>query len=513
MSELDDLKRNIIENQKVIDELNRKTREVNIIQEISSEINSILDLSGILSSILKSLERVFQFKHSLILLINEDGDSLKVTASHGYPEKGIGAEVKFGQGVIGVVAKRKKIMRMGNIGVQLAYNSSVRQQMEDSGKQEILKDKIKLPGLPKLQSQVAIPLLAKDKLIGVLAVESELTNVFDERDELIITIIANQAASAIENARLYELEKLRISQLHAVNEDLRKLNESLEEKVEERTLEVLKQKEIVEEKNRQVLASITYAKRIQNTILPSVQYLNENMPEHMIFYRPKDIVSGDFYWVNKKDDKLFVGAIDCTGHGVPGALVSIVAHSNLQRAIHIFKLRTPAELLDLLNEAVKNSFHKQGEEELRDGMDIALFSLDREKRMLEFSGANNSLYIINSARKTWPENSIQFGDEMPGVEIKGDKQPIGYFATNKKFTQHSIVLETGDVLYVFSDGYEDQFGGPRNKKFMSKRLKELLISVHQLPMEKQKKLIEQSLQYWKGDNEQTDDILIIGVKI
>src|ERR1051326_1476036 len=157
MPEADDLKNRISENQKVIDDLNRKTREVKIIQEISSEINSVLDLDSILSSILISLDRTFDFKHSMLLLLNESNETLIVTASHGYEEKGIGAKVNLGEGIIGVVAKRKKIMRMGNIGMQMAYTQTVREQFEQSGRADLLKDKILLPGLKNLQSQVAIP--------------------------------------------------------------------------------------------------------------------------------------------------------------------------------------------------------------------------------------------------------------------------------------------------------------------------------------------------------------------
>ena len=270
--------------------------------------------------------------------------------------------------------------------------------------------------------------------------------------------------------------------------------------------------EIIRKKNKDITDSITYAKRIQNTILPSEKYLQEYLQDYFIFYQPKDIVSGDFYWVNQKDDKLFFAAIDCTGHGVPGALVSMVAHANLQRAVTLFKLRTPAEILDLLNESVQDVFNQQGEG-IRDGMDIALCGLNREKMQLEFSGANNSLYIINSNRKFFPENSIPLGEELPGVEIPGDSQPIGFFENGKKFSNTIIDLQKGDMLYIFSDGYADQFGGPKGKKFMTRKFKELLVSIHQQPLAKQKNLLEQSLRYWRANIEQVDDILVIGVRV
>ncbi len=512
MSERDELKDRIAENQKVIDELNRKTREVKIIQEISAEINSSIDLGTILSSILTSLDRTFDFKHSMLLLLDERSATLDVTASHGYPDKGIGAKVKVGEGIIGVVAKRKKIMRMGNIGMQVAYTQTVREQFEKAGQKDLLMERIKLPGLKNVQSQVAIPLLAKEKLIGVLAVESERSNVFDERDELIITILANQAASAIENARLYEAEKLRILQLNEANEALKKLNEQLEDKVKERTAEVLKQKELVEIKNKEISDSIVYAKRIQNTILPAWSYCDEHLQDYFIFYLPKDVVSGDFYWVNKKDTKLFFAAVDCTGHGIPGALVSMVAHANLQRAVTIFALRDPAAILDFQNDSLRDGFNKHGEG-IRDGMDIALCALDRENMELEFAGANNSLFIINEARKDFPDGALRFEDELPGCEIEGDSQPVGLFENGKKFTNSTLAVQKGDVLYLFSDGYADQFGGPKGKKFMTKKFKELLCSIHKQPMAKQQKLLEQTFNHWKGSLEQVDDVLVIGIRV
>lgn len=507
-----EIKQKVIENQQIIDELNRKTREVKIIQEISSEINSSLDLQTILHSMLESLDRIFQFQHSMLLLLDEQEDTLRVTASHGYADPGIGAEVKLGHGIIGVVAKRRKIMRMGNIATQMAYTAVVRTQFLEQGQAGQLTEAVKLPGLPNLQSQVAIPLMVKEKLIGVLAVESESPNIFDAGDELIITIIANQAAGAIDNARLYEKEKKQNKELNAAHEALKKLNDSLEEKVIERTAELYLQKELVEHKNKEILDSITYAKRIQNTILPPRSYMEEHLGEHFVYYRPKDIVSGDFYWVNKKDDQLLFAAIDCTGHGVPGALVSIVAHANLQRAVTLFGLREPAGILDKLNEAVQEGFNNNGEG-INDGMDIALCGLDRDTGILNFSGANNALYLFNADRTSWPEKGTPLGEGIPGIEIKGDKQPIGYFEHQSHFTNHAIQTQKGDVVYLFSDGYADQFGGPNGKKLTRRRFKDLLNKIFQLPVAEQQRALDKAFLDWKGEGEQVDDILVIGVQI
>jgi signal transduction histidine kinase len=220
------LRQQILENQKIIDDLNkslsRKTQEVRIIQEIASEMNATLELDQILHIILESMDNIFGYKHAMILLLDEDGNTLKVAASRGYPASGVGAEVKVGQGVIGIVAKRKKIMRMGNVGTQVAYFSAVRSKVEEAGM--AVSDRPNLPGLPNVQSQVAIPLVLRDQLVGVFAVESPEQSLFDERDEALITILAAQAASAIHNARLYGA--------------VTRLNETLEEKVLSRTKEL-----------------------------------------------------------------------------------------------------------------------------------------------------------------------------------------------------------------------------------------------------------------------------------
>lgn len=492
MSQPDDIKRQVVENQKIIDDLNRKSREIKIIQEISSEINSILDLSQILNSILLSLDRIFEFKHSMLLLLEENKEELRVYASHGYKNSGIGARVKVGQGIIGVVAKRNKLMRMGNVAAQMAYTATVKAQFQAAGQSTQITENAKLPGLPNLQSQVAIPLQVKGELIGVLAVESEQANIFDERDELIIGIVANQAASAIENARLFEAERKALA-------EVKELNETLEKKVIERTAEVVAQKNIIEEKNKSITDSIRYAKRIQDSILPREAFVGENMPDSFFLSMPKDIVSGDFYWVNHKHGKLFFSAIDCTGHGVPGAFVSIVAHANLQRAVLLFGLDTPAEILDKLNEEVQNSFaYAGGEEHIKDGMDIALCAFDRENNKLEFAGANNPMYLIREGNLT---------------EIKGDKQPVGHHIFSQKFSNHVFDVKPGDIIYLFSDGYADQFGGEKNKKFTYKRFKELLLSISGMPMMAQKEVLERTIREWKGSEEQVDDILLIGMRV
>lgn len=280
---------------------------------------------------------------------------------------------------------------------------------------------------------------------------------------------------------------------------LQKQNQILEDRVEERTREVVEQKKIIEEKNKDITSSIRYAKRIQNALLPAKHYMDEHMGDYFVLFKPKDIVSGDFYWVNKKENKLLFASIDCTGHGVPGAFVSLVAHANLQRAIVLHKLRIPSEILDDINESVLDVFSRSGQtEDIKDGMDISLCALDTENMKLEFSGANHPMLLIRDGKLR---------------EIKGDKQPIGQYVFIKDFTNHEIELQKGDIIYLFSDGYGDQFGGKDGKKFKRSRLKEMLLANSKHPMNEQKKILDDTIENWRGNLEQIDDILVMGVKI
>ena len=232
----------ILENQKIIDDLNarleRKSDEVRIIQQVSAELTSTLDLDKVLGLILDAMDSVLGFEHSMILLADGAGETLTVAASRGYDEAGIGAKVSMGQGVLGVVAKRQRMMRMGNLGSQRAYLSSVRRQMEAAGASEGFTEVVAPPGLNNAESQIGIPLVVHDRLVGVFGVESVKPNAFDELDELLLSIVANQVANAIDNARLHAAEVERSGQLDVANSELSQLNATLESKVEARTSEL-----------------------------------------------------------------------------------------------------------------------------------------------------------------------------------------------------------------------------------------------------------------------------------
>jgi serine phosphatase RsbU (regulator of sigma subunit) len=268
--------------------------------------------------------------------------------------------------------------------------------------------------------------------------------------------------------------------------------------------EISAQKIYIEQRNLEVMDSIKYASRIQNAILPPAEQMKKLMPEHFVLYMPKDIVSGDFYWVEEKGDYLFFAVVDCTGHGVPGAFMSIVGRNGLNDAVSVMGLTTAADILNFLNKYVNETLHQKFENStIRDGMDIALCVFNKKTRVIDFAGANNPLWIHKA-------NTYDL------FEVNGDKQPIGNFiglGNEKPFTKKTIEIARGDTVYLFSDGYADQFGGPKGKKMKYKRLKDLIISVCREKTEKQREELMKNFNSWKGDLEQLDDVCVIGVKI
>jgi serine phosphatase RsbU (regulator of sigma subunit) len=254
------------------------------------------------------------------------------------------------------------------------------------------------------------------------------------------------------------------------------------------------------QKNKDITDSITYAKRIQQAILPTDKFVKDLLPESFVLYKPKDIVSGDFYWVAQWGNHLLFAAVDCTGHGVPGAFMSIVGQNLLNQAVNEHGLTKPNLVLNALNKGVSRTLGKNEDSQIKDGMDIALCALDKKRMILEFAGAYNPLWLLRN-------NEI--------IEIKGNKFPIGSFIDNsiQNFTNNEIQLQSGDILYIFTDGYADQFGGEKGKKFKYKNIKKILLENRNETMDRQKEILDKTLEKWKGDLEQLDDILFMGVKI
>jgi serine phosphatase RsbU (regulator of sigma subunit) len=267
--------------------------------------------------------------------------------------------------------------------------------------------------------------------------------------------------------------------------------------IEAKEKETKQQKHLIEDKQKEILDSITYAKRLQQAILPSAEFIANNLPNSFVLYKPKDIVAGDFYWAEQIKDLFFIAAADCTGHGVPGAMVSVVCSTALNRTVKEFALTDTAKILDKTRELVIETFEKSNAE-VKDGMDISLLCIDKQNQKIFWSGANNPLWYIQ-------DNAL--------AEIKADKQPVGKSYDIKSFTTNQIDYKTDTIFYLFTDGLADQFGGPKGKKFKYKQFEEMLASINKQPMTEQAHIIEKKFDEWKGTLEQVDDVCVIGIKI
>lgn len=310
--------------------------------------------------------------------------------------------------------------------------------------------------------------------------------------------------------------------------ELEALYNDLEKKVRERTAEISQQKEeieaqrdqieiqrdemmetnrnlqvaykAIEEQKSNIEDSIHYAKRIQTAILPSSSQLNEVIRKHFVLYKPKDIVSGDFYWAAKKNKRSVVVVADCTGHGVPGAFMSLIGNTLLNKIVNENGITDPAEILNQLRDEIIKSLKQTGNDlESKDGMDVVVCSFDEDMRSVEFAGANNPLYLVRN-------------NEL--LITKGDKQPVGYFiGGHKPFNNHKIKLEAGDHLYMFTDGYQDQFGGEYDRKFMVRNFKKLIVEINQKSLQEQKEQLVNTMENWMVRTKQIDDMLIMGIRV
>ena len=264
------------------------------------------------------------------------------------------------------------------------------------------------------------------------------------------------------------------------------------------TQSIVEQNRVIALKNRDITDSINYARKIQESLLPHIEQIQEALPNSFVYYKPRDIVSGDFYWFQEIDGKLLLSAVDCTGHGVPGALMSMIGFSKLNEISHKNN-PDPGYILEKLDEGVREALNtKRYDHESKDGMDMALCSFDLKNKKVQYSGAFRPLIKIN-------------GENIE--ETKGNRYPIGGGSSYIKngFTTHEFDINEGDCFYMFSDGFPDQFGGPKDKKFMNKKFKELLQEIQSLLPKEQIFRLDTELKNWKGETEQVDDILVIGV--
>lgn len=324
-------------------------------------------------------------------------------------------------------------------------------------------------------------------------------------------------------ARYREIQREKIqaqieaySHLERLNEVTKNQKERLEKIVVQRTTEIRKTSQQLEEKNKEIIDSITYAKRIQEAILPSDEYFYQQLPKSFVLYLPKDIVAGDFYWMELMGNKVLFAAADCTGHGVPGAMVSVVCNNALTRAVREYGLSSPADILDVVAIMVEENF-KNSVQQVKDGMDISLCAYDPATHELEWAGANNPIWIVTKRDLSdIADRHLEYeGDEsdLHLYEIKGDKQPIGSYAHRVDFTNHKIQLEKGDRVYVFSDGFADQFGGEKGKKYKTRRFKEFVLRIQDHEIHLQKDIFLDEFRTWQGDLQQLDDVCVIGFAV
>jgi serine phosphatase RsbU (regulator of sigma subunit) len=364
--------------------------------------------------------------------------------------------------------------------------------------QEIQRLQIKRQDDEALVLQKTNESLEKDKILK----ETELKNEKFARKMAVwlgvlmvlvaVIILFSLISSRKKNQKLAESKK----QIEKINTDLETKNTEVLIQNEK----IVQQKNIIEQKNQSITDSIQYASRIQTAVLPPIDFISEWGIENFILYNPKDIVSGDFYWGLKKDNKIIIAAGDCTGHGVPGAFMSMLGHAFLDEIVNTKKIENAATILNLLRDEIINTLKQKGTVgETRDGMDISLFILDLKNSRIDFAGANNPLYLIRDGNLT---------------KIPGDRMPIGiHFTTFTPFTNQSIDIIKDDHLYIFSDGYADQFGGPNGKKYMYKPFQYLLLLNYDKPMDIQKEILYATFESWKGEREQVDDVLVIGIHI
>jgi serine phosphatase RsbU (regulator of sigma subunit) len=344
-----------------------------------------------------------------------------------------------------------------------------------------------------------------------------------QKQQLIILIIVIVATSLISMLLLYIYRRLQITKkqkliieeqsllLNEVNNELTQTNEELAAQRDE----IERQKYFVEEKNHEITQSIQYAQKIQAAILPSEEMFKNTLPDSFILFKPKDIVSGDFYWLSDREDYVFYATADSTGHGVPGGFMSMLGTALLNEIIDERKIKDCGEVLTLMREKIMQALKQTGDSESKDGMDMVLIRIDKKTLEMEYAAANNSFYLVsNKQLAVGNENCKLKTENCQLLEMPCDKMPVGvYHFEVKPFNTFKHQLHKGDIIYTYTDGYADQFGGEKGKKYTYKRLREKLIAISEKPLTEQKVSLESEFESWKGDNEQIDDVCLLGVRV
>lgn len=320
----------------------------------------------------------------------------------------------------------------------------------------------------------------------------------------------------------YRAKKKANILLSEQNAEINQKNEEIKAQRDEITTQrdfVIRQKEMIEASHQRITDSINYAQLIQSALLPAKEVISELLPEHLIYYKPRDIVSGDFYWVKKIKNYVVVVAADCTGHGVPGAFMSMLGIAFLNEIARREDVNTAADILNILRKEIKTSlFQKKQEDKANDGMDMSVLFFDKEKMQAHYAGAKNPLYIFRQNQKAENiENSgkviVKENDDNVFIQVKGDSQSVSLTPSEKEFTNHKVKLLPGDMIYMFSDGYIDQISSLTNRRYTTTRFNNLLLDIYKEPVDKQFSLLEKTYNEWRKDNEQIDDIVILGIRV
>ncbi|MBC7865071.1 MAG: SpoIIE family protein phosphatase [Bacteroidia bacterium] len=398
-------------------------------------------------------------------------------------------------------------LRTGYKGFILAAFTCLFILFSFSAKAQYVSPKVKLEAAENTISKLSEAIKERDKVIH------DQKYLLEKKDREILTVQNSVKRLEINTAKMKEASKHQDSFLNvfllaallalvavAILFVTLKDKKSLFKKLEEKTAIINKGAEDLQQKNKEVTDSIKYARKIQDVMLPTINEMKAKLPKSFVFYKPKDIVSGDFFWITEVNQKVFFATADCTGHGVPGALMSMLGISRLNEIVNEKDILSPAKILNELKSSIINSLSKtESGAGMQDGMDISLFCYDKRKMKLTYAAANNGIYIIR-------EDKI--------ISLEADKQPVGTSPReHMPFKESSFDLMESDLIVTYTDGFADQFGGPKGKKFKYKQLQQLLMEVKNKPVSVIPELMNRVFLKWKGKLEQVDDVLIVGVRI
>ncbi len=445
------------------DQLENAYANIQLLSDIGRQITARLFHKEIIQSVYENIQKVMPADAFGVALFDEDANNLTVS---GFIEDG--EILPFH--VLELNDKNELAVKSFNEQREIIIHNL---------QQEYLKYMEEKPNVSfgkTTASVIYLPLILGERKIGVITAQSYKQNVFDSEDLSILRSLATYIVIALDNSQAYT-------------------------QIEKQKQEIDINRIALQSKNKDITDSINYAKRIQHALLPPLSIL-KNTFESFVLFLPRDIVSGDFYWFTEKKDKIIIAAIDCTGHGVPGAFMSIIAETHLDRIINVMGVMSPAAILEELDKAVRKTL-RQNETQSRDGMDMSICIIDKENKEVVFGGAKNPLIYIQNGKVN---------------QIKGSARGIGGYSTRhlKKipaFEEHKIQINQPTSFYMFSDGYQDQFGGKHDGKFMKKRFRQVLKDIHREEMKTQKQLLESGFMRWKGKRQQIDDVLVIGFKL